>query len=75
MGGSVTEKVFAWNLDAWNTTWYVYAATPVLAVLGVALGAFLSGALGVTAPGETVVTAACVGATMLTGYTLLAVID
>ena len=75
MSDSVRAKLFAWDLDAWNTTWYVYAATPVLAVLGVAIGASLSGALGVTAPGEALVTAACVGVTILAGYALLAVVD
>jgi FtsH-binding integral membrane protein len=75
MNGSIQSRVVATDLDAWNNSWYVYVATPFLAVLGVVLGSVVDVHVAASDLGQVLVTGLVLGATMLVGYTLLALAD
>lgn len=75
MRNLLKSKVFTTNLDAWNNKWVPFVASPFLAALGVVIGTVLSVFITSSELGQTLVMGFFLFVTMMTGYTLLALID
>ena len=75
MNDSLKDKISTTNCDAWNNKWVPLVATPFLIALGVVIGSFGSGHFTSSELGQVLIRGFFIGATMMTGYTLLALID
>ena len=75
MSDSLKAKIFTTNWDAWNNKWVPLVATPVLIALGVIIGSVGSDHFVSSGLGQVLVRGFFIGATMMTGYALLALID
>ena len=75
MDDTLKSRLFRTDVKAWNNAWYLYIGTPLLAALGSTIGVLWGVSLASTFLGEVLVLGSCVGVTMYTGFTILAVID
>ncbi len=75
MRGLLKSKVFTTNWNAWDNKWAPIVAAPFLAILGVGIGTVLSGYVTSSELGQTLVMGFFLFVTMMTGFTLLALVD